>query len=57
VQIRVGDVSDEEPEVERRRQQHEEAEDDLLEINSPSFPACCRCLVADVRVMKLAHAG
>ena len=23
----------------------------------PSFPACCRCMVADVRVMKLSHGG
>src|SRR6478752_7375412 len=63
VHLRIGDVADEEPEVERCREQHEEAEDDLLEIHGPpSRPdlyaelveACpstgaYRCLVADVR--------
>src|SRR5215216_6135559 len=39
VHLRIVDVANEEPEVERCREQHEEAEDDLLQIHAaPSRP-------------------
>src|SRR5215213_1408591 len=55
VHPRIVDVADEEPEVERRREQYEEAEDDLFEIHAPPAGQVAAWQSMS-EVLKLSHA-
>src|SRR4029453_14537975 len=53
---RIVDVANEEPEVERCREQYEEAEDDLFEIHAPPAGQVADAWPSMFEVIKLSHA-